>query len=80
MISVRLQGKIIRIVCSNNQLLDIREIVSFYRTGIKLLEQNGSLPIVVDVGKNVKLTDGAKKIFNQLYSKNTDITLIIISG
>lgn len=80
MISTTLIDNIIRINCSKNQLIDVKQLKQIYRASFKLIDKHGTTPIIVNTENNVQLSTTAKKIFRRLNNKYNDITLIIISG
>ena len=79
MLATRIQDNAIRIICSKNQIIDTRKLKSIYRTTLRFIAQNNQLPIIVDAGKNVKLSNSASKLFKRI-EKCSNKTLIIIAG
>ena len=80
MISIKLVDKNIKINCTRNQLIDTKKIVKLYRTSIRLINENGNIPIIVDIDLNVRFSNKAKKIFNRLNTKCDGIALVINYG
>jgi ABC-type lipoprotein export system ATPase subunit len=79
MLATRIQDNSIRIICSNNQIIDTKKLKTLYRTVLRFIHQNGNLPIIVDAGRNVSLSNQASKLFKRI-EKCSDKTLIIIAG
>ncbi len=80
MISVRLIDETIRVNCSKNQTIDTAVLKQLWRTGLKFITQNGNIPVIVDLERNVKLSEQAQQLFSDLNKKCKEITLVIISG
>ncbi|MCB9360548.1 MAG: hypothetical protein H6587_08180 [Flavobacteriales bacterium] len=69
----------ILISCSNNQFIDTPELKSIYRTTLRFIRQNNQLPVIINAGKNVKLSSEASRLFKRI-EKCSDKTLVIIAG
>ncbi len=79
MINSRVVNNTIRISLSKNQLIDLHQFRRLFRTGLRLSEQHGGMPIIVDTERNVHLSSEARTIFRRLNSRCIT-TLVIISG
>jgi len=79
MISVRLMNKTIKILCTKNEIIDINKLKRLCRTSFKFIEQNKYFPIIVEVEKNVKLKNDAKKMLERIDARDNN-TLVIIVG
>ena len=80
MLAVRLQNKSIKVICSGNQIIDTSKLKNLYRTSLKFLNQNNKLPVIIEIEKNVKISDRVQELFNKIETKCSDRTLIIIAG
>lgn len=80
MIRIRKIGDFIKINCSKNQVIRKNQLVRMYRSGSNLIKQNGNLPIIIDVERNVRLSDDAQSIFNRLGVEVKNRTVVILCG
>ena len=80
MIQIRKVGNFIKINCSENQVIRKNQLLRMYRSGSNFIKQNGSLPIIIDVEKNVRLSDDAQSIFNRLGVEVKNGTVVILCG
>ena len=80
MISTKIINNTIRIVCTQNQTINVKQLKEIYRTVALFINQNNSLPILVELEKNVKISPSAKKIFERIDNHGLKTARIIISG
>ncbi len=79
MINSRVIDNNIRMSLSKNQTLNIDQFKRLFRLGMRLSNQHEEMPIIVDTGRNVNLTEEARLVFNRLNSRCIKRILVIIS-
>lgn len=80
MINTRVEDNIIRISCTRNQIIGAEQLKRIYRAGNKIVEQLGIASVIVDIERNVDLSNDAKEIFKRLDTRCVNTTLVIIVG
>lgn len=80
MIDTRVINNTIRIRCSSNQTINTDKLKYLYRTGMRFISQHKNFPIIVDLEKNVSLSNNAKKIVGRIEPKWNNKTIVIIAG
>jgi len=80
MLSTRLHKNSINIICSKNQQINTNNLKDLYRTVLKFKNQNNKLPVIVELERNVQVSNSARNLFNKIEEKCTDQTLIIIAA
>ena len=78
MINTRLIDEKIRISCSDNEVIGVDKLKRLFKTSVRFLEQNNNAPIIVDVGSQVRMSNGAQQIFDRWNNFAKHVTLVII--
>lgn len=80
MTSARLMDRTIRIICSENEIIDTNKLRHLYRAGVKLVSQNQDFPIIIQAGQNVIFCKKVRKIVERLEPKWKNKTIVFIAG
>ncbi len=80
MISTKYLDSQIRVSCSENEVIGYDQLRRLFNTCLRFIEQHNNPPIIIELGKGMRFTSSARKVYERWDRFEKEITMVVIKS